>query len=89
MTKDKKIKKAVALKYDRLNDSAPRVKASGKGKTAEKIIETAKEHNVPVAEDADLAEVLSKLDLEEQIPPDLYKAVAELLAYVYSQNKKT
>jgi len=88
MTQNKKIKKAVALKYDRLNDSAPRVKALGKGKVAQKIIEIAKEHNVPVAENSDLAEILSTLDLEEQIPPDLYKAVAELLAYVYSQNKK-
>ncbi|MGE4518642.1 MAG: EscU/YscU/HrcU family type III secretion system export apparatus switch protein [Desulfobacteraceae bacterium] len=87
MTENRKIKKAVALKYDRSSDSAPRVKASGKGKTAEKIIETAKAHNIPVAEDADLAEVLSKLELEDEIPPDLYKAVAELLAYVYSRNK--
>jgi flagellar biosynthesis protein len=87
MTKNKKIKKAVALKYDKLSDSAPKIKASGKGRTAEKIIETAKAHNIPVAEDPDLAEVLSKLDLEEEIPPDLYKAVAELLAFVYSRNK--
>jgi flagellar biosynthesis protein len=87
MTENRKIKKAVALKYDSSSDSAPRVKASGKGKTAEKIIETAKAHNIPVAEDPDLAEVLSKLELEDEIPPDLYKAVAELLAYVYSRNK--
>ncbi|MDY0131278.1 MAG: EscU/YscU/HrcU family type III secretion system export apparatus switch protein [Desulforegulaceae bacterium] len=87
MTISRKIKKAVALKYDKSKGLAPKVKAKGKGVSAEKIIETAKAHNVPIAEDPDLAEVLSKLELEEEIPPDLYKAVAELLAYVYSRNK--
>jgi len=89
MNEKKNIKKAVALKYDRIKDSSPRVKASGKGPVAEKIIEIAKKHDIMVTQDSDLAEVLSKLELEEEIPDNLYKAVAELLAYVYSQNKKT
>ncbi len=88
MTKNKEIKKAVALKYDRLSGQAPRVKASGRGKIADKIIEKAKEHNIPVTEDPDLVEILSKIKIEEEIPPELYKAVAELLSYIYSKNKK-
>lgn len=88
MKKKQSIKKAVALKYDRTKDFAPRVKATGKGKTAWSIIEKAKEHNVPVESDPDLVNVLSKLELEEEIPPFIYKAVAELLAHIYSLNQK-
>jgi len=88
MNKKKKIKKAIALKYDRAKDLAPKVKASGKGKIAEKIIDIARKHNIPVEQDDDLAEVLSKLEVEEEIPADLYAAVAQLLAFVYSKNKK-
>lgn len=89
MTKSRKIKKAVALKYDKFSDHAPRVKAKGKGITAEKIIETAEKLNIPVKEDSDLTEILSKIELEEEIPASLYKAVAELLAFIYSKNKET
>ena len=84
--KEKHIKKAVALKYDRENDDAPRVKAKGQGLVAEKIIELAKEHGVPVHDDPDLVEVLASLDIDEDIPSEIYVAVAELLAFVYSAN---
>jgi flagellar biosynthesis protein len=76
-------KQAVALSYAPESDAAPVVKAKGKGTTAEKIIATAAEHGVPIREDASLVEVLSKLDLEQQIPPELYKLVAEVLSFIY------
>lgn len=78
---------AVSLKYRPESDRSPRVTAKGKGKIAEKIIKIAKEHDIYIHEDPDLIEVLSKLDINEEIPPDLYLVVAELLAFVYSLNK--
>lgn len=77
------MKKAVALKYTPGENDAPVVTAKGQGKLAETILERAKEHGVPVQEDAALVEVLSKLDLDQQIPPELYQLVAEVLTYVY------
>ncbi len=85
---DRKQKKAVALKYQPGKDRAPRVSAKGSGRVAEKILEIAKEHDIPVKDDADLVEVLAKLDIEQEIPADVYVVVAELLAFVYDLNKK-
>ncbi|MBA3008865.1 MAG: EscU/YscU/HrcU family type III secretion system export apparatus switch protein [Proteobacteria bacterium] len=82
----KTIKKAVALKYDKQKDGAPKVAAKGQGLVAEKIIELAKKHNIPIKDDPDLIEVLSSLELNEEIPSEIYVAVAELLAFVYSAN---
>ncbi len=84
--KKEKPKKAVALKYEKEKDRAPRVTAKGRGDIAKRILEIAKEHNIPVREDADLVEVLSKLDLEEEIPPDLYRVIAEVLSFIYRIN---
>lgn len=84
----RKQKKAVALQYDRLVDTAPKIKAKGQGLVAEKIIELAIKHNIPIKDDPDLVEILSKLDIDEEIPPEIYVAVAELLAFVYSANSK-
>jgi len=81
-------KKAVALKYEREKDNAPRVVAKGKGIIAEKIIELAKKHNVPVIEDKELVSFLTSLDLGEEIPPSLYRAVAKILAIVYSVTRQ-
>ena len=86
---DKKdIKKAVALKYDRKTASAPKVTAKGQGKVAQKIIDLAKKHDIPIKDDPDLIEVLSSLEIDEEIPSQIYVAVAELLAFVYSINSK-
>ena len=79
-------KRAAALKYQSKLDNAPKVIAKGKGKVAEKIIEIAKEHNIYIHNDPDLIEVLYQLDLNEDIPSELYVVVAELLAFVYSLN---
>lgn len=79
---------AAALKYDANNDAAPKVIAKGRGTLAERIIELAAKNNVPIKSDPALIQVLSKLDIDEQIPVELYKAVAELLAFVYSANNR-
>jgi len=78
--------KAVALKYDGKTDTAPRVVAKGTGNIAQKIIDIAKEHKVPLCEDKNLVQVLAALDLETEIPAELYRAVAEVLALVYRLN---
>jgi len=82
----KVLKKAVALKYDKQKSDAPRVAAKGQGLIAEKIIELAKKHDIPIKDDPDLIEVLSSLEINEEIPSEIYVAVAELLAFVYSAN---
>jgi flagellar biosynthesis protein len=87
MDKEDKRMKAAALKYRPKIDSAPRVIAKGQGKVAEKIIEIAKAHHLHIQSDPDLIEVLSQVDINEEIPPDLYIVVAELLAFVYSLNR--
>lgn len=84
--RDNKIKQAIALEYDP-NDEAPRVIASGKGALAERIIEKAKESDVPVHRDDKLAETLSRLEIGETIPPELYEVVAEILVFVDAMDK--
>lgn len=76
------IKTAVALAY-READAAPRVVAKGRGLVAEEIIARAKEHGVYVHESPELVSLLLQIDLDERIPPQLYVAVAELLAWLY------
>ncbi len=73
---------AVALKYAP-GDAAPKVVAKGRGLIAEEIISRAKEHGVYVHESPELVALLSNVDLDDQIPPALYVAVAELLAWLY------
>jgi flagellar biosynthesis protein len=81
-------KKAVALKYQLGEDRAPRVTAKGKGHIAEKIIEVAREHHIPLHEDKEMVDVLDALDLDMEIPTELFRAVAEVLAFIYRMNKK-
>lgn len=85
-TTKEKILQAVALEYDPL-DTAPKIVAAGKGRVAEKIIATAKDSHVPVHEDAKLAGTLSKLDIGDYIPPELYEVVAEILVFVDDMEK--
>ncbi|MHC4661045.1 MAG: EscU/YscU/HrcU family type III secretion system export apparatus switch protein [Planctomycetota bacterium] len=79
---------AVALKYTAERDMAPRIVAKGRGPVAESILRIAEEAGVPVHEDADLATVLAKLDLEAEIPPELYQVIAEILAFIYKLNQE-
>ncbi len=83
----KKIKTAVALGYDPNEDGAPKVIASGRGALAEKIIEQAKDNKIPVHEDDKLADTLSRLEIGEMIPPELYEVVAEILVFVDAMDK--
>ncbi|WP_251548871.1 EscU/YscU/HrcU family type III secretion system export apparatus switch protein [Neobacillus muris] len=84
MTKNlKRTLQAVALSYDAQTHDAPKVTAKGNGELASKIIEAAKEHNVPIQEDPSLVELLSRLQINEVIPEQLYQAVAEIFAFIY------
>ncbi len=90
MAQDKskdKVKTAVALGYDPNEDGAPKVIASGKGALADKIIEQAKENKIPVHQDDKLADNLSRLEIGEMIPPELYEVVAEILVFVDAMDK--
>jgi flagellar biosynthesis protein len=80
--------KAVALKYDPDKANAPKVVAKGRGEVAQKIIEIAKVHSLPLYEDKNLVSILEALEVESEIPPELYRAVAEVLAFIYRLNRK-
>lgn len=91
MSPDKKTKPgrkaAVALSYKPEKDAAPRVTAKGKGLVAEKIIALARAHGIPIRDDPDLVTVLAALEIDREIPPELYKAIAEIFAFIYRVNK--
>jgi flagellar biosynthesis protein len=80
---DRKSDKAVALGYDPMQDRSPQVLAVGKGEVARRILELARENDIPVHQDAALAEKLAMLDLNTEIPPELFQIVAELLVFLY------
>jgi len=79
--------KAVALRYDMQQDTAPRVIAKGKGHVAEHILATAQKNSIPVYQNKTLVNMLMALEIDREIPPELYKAIAEVMAYVYKMDK--
>ncbi|QYR19793.1 EscU/YscU/HrcU family type III secretion system export apparatus switch protein [Paenibacillus sp. sptzw28] len=81
-------KKAVALMYEPGERSAPVVVAKGSGKIAEAIMDKAAQHGVPIQQDSSLVEVLSKLDIDQEIPHELYTLVAEILSFVYRSDRR-
>lgn len=81
------VRKAAAVSYRPDKDAAPRVTASGRGAIAEKILDTAQAAGVPVREDPALAEILARLDPGEEIPAETYRAVAEILAFLYRMDR--
>ncbi len=85
---DLHIKRAIALKYEVHKDNAPRVIAKGERLTAERIIELAREKGIFIHEDPELVILLSKVDVGTEIPEILYRAVAEVLAFVYRMNQE-
>ena len=87
MSDETTLTKAVALRYDRGKEGAPRVVASGQGLVAARILEVAEKAGVPVTQDAGLLELLAKVPLGSEIPVEMYQAVAEVLAFVYQLNK--
>ncbi|OIQ59827.1 flagellar biosynthetic protein FlhB [Moorella thermoacetica] len=84
MKERKRIRKAVALRYNSEEDKAPRVVASGRGAIADKIITAAREAGVPIHRDTHLAEMLAGIDVGSEIPVELYQMVAEILVFIYS-----
>ena len=83
-----KKQQAVAIKYNNQSDTAPKVIAKGVGFIAEQILSTAKQHSVPVYQNKTLTSMLMAVDLDREIPAELYQAVAEVLAYIYYIDKK-
>lgn len=84
----RKPRAALAVRYDTARDRAPRVVAKGKGEMADRILSVAREFGVPVHEDPELVEALARLEIQEQIPPELYQVMAEVLTFIYRTNKK-
>lgn len=82
-----KKRQAIAIKYDIEKGRAPKIMATGQGNIADMILQVAEENKVPFYEDSSLADLLSKLELESEIPPELYTLVAEVLAFVYQLDK--
>jgi len=80
--------KAAALRYDKDKESAPRVVAKGEGEVAKNIIKIAELNNLPIRKDEDLIELLSKVELDKEVPAALYKAVAEVFSFIYKMTKK-
>jgi len=83
MSRPEKPRRAAALRYDKERQGAPKVVAAGAGLIAERIVEIAREQGVPVREDPALAEALARLELEQEIPSELFVAVAEVLVWAY------
>ena len=83
------MKKAAALRYDATKEKAPRVVAKGQGRSAENIIKIAQLHNLPIKKDEDLIELLSKVELDKEVPEALYRAVAELFSFIYKVSNKS
>ncbi len=84
----RKPKNAVAIKYSEDEDNAPRVVAKGSGDIAEKIIQIAEKYNVPTHKDDELVKLLAALDVDFEIPSELYYAVAEVLVFIYRLENK-
>lgn len=76
--------KAVALQYDKEKDKAPNVTAQGTGNTAKNIIKIAEENGIPIKKDEDLVNMLSQLELNQEIPTELYQAVSEIFSFIYT-----
>jgi flagellar biosynthesis protein len=88
MKKKEDLRMAASIRYDGKKDGAPRLTAKGHGILADRIIELARKHDIPVKEDPALVSILCKLDINKEIPTDLYRAVAEILAFIYTENER-
>jgi len=77
------MKKAASLKYDKLKSNAPTLTAKGKGAIAHNIIDVARKHNIPIKKDEDLLEILSQIEVNEEIPTELYEAVSQVFSFIY------
>jgi flagellar biosynthesis protein len=82
------VQKATALQYNKDEDKAPRVIAKGSRETANNIIKIASEYDIPIKKDEDLVAMLSQIELNQEIPVELYKAVAEIFSFIYGISNK-
>ena len=87
MAEEEKKKSAIALRYDVERDRAPLILATGSGPVADEILRLAEDNQIPLYEDPELAELLSKLEMETEVPPELYLLVAEVLFFVYQLDR--
>ncbi len=87
MNKDWMKREAAALSYHSGPVDAPKLTAKGRGYVAEEIIRRAKENNIPIQEDSSLVALLSQLEINDEIPEDLYQAVAEIFAFLYRMDR--
>ena len=83
MKEDIKNKKASALRYRANEDNAPKVVAKGERYIAQEIIRIAKKNGIPIKKDEDMVELLSKIEINQEIPPNMYKAIAEVFSFIY------
>ncbi len=79
-------REAVGLRYDQADDAAPRVVAKGKGELAEQLLAIAEEHGIPVRKDPDLLAYLSATQIGDEVPEEVYQAVASILAFLWRLN---
>ncbi|MGA0241655.1 MAG: EscU/YscU/HrcU family type III secretion system export apparatus switch protein [Candidatus Marinamargulisbacteria bacterium] len=84
---DKENLQAIAIQYDQSSKKAPRIVASGRGKVAQKILTLAEENDIPMVEDSNLSKLLSSLKIKSEIPPKLFKVIAEILAFIFYLEK--
>ncbi|RUM56449.1 MAG: flagellar biosynthesis protein FlhB [Nautilia sp.] len=82
------MKKAVAMKYKAYEDNAPKVIAKGKGEIAKKIIEKAKQYDVNIFENPELTDMLMNVEVNEEVPPELYKSVVEVFVWLHKLEEK-
>lgn len=87
MAEEKPKRTAVAVRYDLDKDKAPLILATGRGPVADEILRIAEENKIPLYEDPELVKLLSKLEIDSQIPPELYVLVAEVLFFVYKLDR--
>jgi flagellar biosynthesis protein len=80
-------RRAVALRYDPARDKAPKLVAKGKGPIADQILALARKNYIPIRQDPNLVQVLSQLNLDQEIPPQVYRAVAAILTFLYRVNR--
>ncbi len=88
MRNPKERERVVALSYNEDKDRAPKIVAKGDGEIAKKIKEIAQLRGIPIHRDDDLVELLAQIDLDREIPPELYSAIAEILSWVYRANNE-
>lgn len=86
MKKENTSEKAVALQYKEHEDNAPRVVAKGQGLVAKKIREIAETNGIPIRRDDDLVELLAQVEIDREVPPELYATIAEILSWIYKAN---